>query len=80
MKQIFKPKDVEQKYYSIKQIAKYLGVSAYFLYSLVKKKQIKHYKLNDTTMVKFKLEDVEAWIQKKQQEEEKDDVTTKRRS
>ena len=53
------------------EAAEFLGISKNTLYEWIIQKKIPHIKVG--RLVKFKREDLEAWLERRTQEEEKDD-------
>ena len=57
---------MEPDYLGIKEIAKSLALKESHVYVLVESKQIPHYRIN--RFIRFKKEDVEAWMEANKQE------------
>jgi excisionase family DNA binding protein len=59
----------KQKLLSVTEAAEFLGIKKSTLYEWIIQKKVPHYKVG--RLVKFRREDLEAWLKKNGQEEEK---------
>jgi len=57
-------KELKKEFYSVKEIAEYLGFSAKHVYNLIHEGKIPHYDLAGS--LKFKVSEIERWAKEQQ--------------